>query len=33
VHDPENWRPVFEKDRAQTDIPPDFAVLKRRGML
>jgi hypothetical protein len=27
------WRPVFGKDHAQTDISPDFAVLKRRRML
>jgi len=27
------WPPVFGKDHAQTDIAPDFAVLKRRRML
>jgi hypothetical protein len=27
------WRPGFGKDRAQTDISPDFGVLKRRRML
>jgi hypothetical protein len=27
------WRPVFGKDRAQTEISADFAVLKRRPML
>jgi len=27
------WPAVFGKDHAQTDIPPDFAVLKRRRML
>jgi hypothetical protein len=33
AHDPEKWHPVFGKDHAQTDIPLDFAVLKRRRML
>jgi hypothetical protein len=33
AHDPEKWRPVFGKDRAQTDFSADFAVLKRRRML
>jgi hypothetical protein len=33
AHDPGKWPPVFRKDHAQTDIPPDFAVLKRRRML
>jgi hypothetical protein len=30
---PKKRPPVFGKDHAQTDIPPDFAVLKRRRML
>jgi hypothetical protein len=29
----EKWPAVFGKDHAQTDIPPDLAVLKRRRML